>query len=144
MAPHRVILRAVECKFMARVPLVPPVRDIGCGDGHFVSIAYEPLPINVGIDVIARDLREATPRPGVYRSVMFARASALPYADAAINTVISNCVVEHIPDNDAVLREIYRVLRSGGVFATTLPSEHYSESLLGATTFRAFVQCRKP
>ena len=62
MAPHRAILRAVECKFMARVPLVSPVLDIGCGDGHFASIAYERLPIDVGIDVFARDLREAATR----------------------------------------------------------------------------------
>ena len=59
----------------------------------------------------------------MYRSVMFASATVLPYADASFNTVISNCVIEHIPDNDAVLAEIFRVLRPGGVFATTLPSE---------------------
>ena len=66
---------------------------------------------------------------------MFASATELPYADRAFNTVISNCVIEHIPDNDAVLAEIFRVLQPGGVFATTLPSEHYPEYLLGATTF---------
>ena len=136
MAPHRAILRAVECKFMGRVPLAPPVLDIGCGDGHFASIAYERLPIDVGLDVLARDLREAAGRPGVYRAVMFANATTLPYADASFGTVISNCVIEHIPDNGAVLREIARVLRPGGVFATTLPSEHYPEFLLGATAFR--------
>ncbi len=136
MAPHRAILRAVECKFMGRVPLIPPVLDIGCGDGHFASIAYEQKPLDVGIDVFARDLREAARRTGVYRKVMFASATALPFADASFNTVVSNCVIEHIPDNAAVLREIARVLRPGGVFATTLPSEHYPEYLLGATVFR--------
>jgi SAM-dependent methyltransferase len=136
MAPHRAILRAVECKFMGRVPLTSPVLDIGCGDGHFASIAYDQLPLDVGIDVFARDLREAATRPGIYRSVMFASATVLPYADASFNTVISNCVIEHIPDNEAVLREIQRVLRPGGVFATTLPSEFYPEYLLGATVFR--------
>ncbi len=136
MAPHRAILRAVECKFMGRVALVPPVLDIGCGDGHFASIAYEQLPLDVGIDVFARDLYEAARRPGVYRKVMFASATALPFADASFNTVVSNCVIEHIPDNKAVLREIARVLRPGGIFATTLPSEHFEEYLLGATVFR--------
>lgn len=136
MAPHRAILRAVECKFMGRVPLTPPVLDIGCGDGHFASIAYEQLPLDVGIDVFARDLREAAHRPGVYRAVMFASATNLPFADASFNTVVSNCVIEHIPDNAAVLREIARVLRAGGVCAMTLPSEHYPEYLLGATVFR--------
>ena len=90
MAPHRAILRAVECKFMARVPLMPPVLDIGCGDGHFASIAYaDHLPLDVGIDVMARDLPEAASRPGVYRKVMFASATALPFADASFNTVVS-------------------------------------------------------
>ncbi len=137
MAPHRAILRAVECQLMTRVPLMPPVLDIGCGDGHFASIAYaDHLPIDVGIDVLARDLPEAARRPGVYRQVLFASATALPFAAGSFNTVVSNCVIEHIPDNAAVLREISRVLRPGGVFATTLPSEHFPEYLLGSTVFR--------
>lgn len=136
MAPHRAILRAVECKLMGRVPLRPPILDIGCGDGHFASIAYD-QPIDVGIDVLARDLPEAAARgPRVYRQVLFADATRLPFADGAFNTVVSNCVIEHIPDVAAALREIGRVLAPGGTFATTLPSEHYPEYLLGATLLR--------
>ncbi len=137
MAPHRAILRAVECRFMGQVVFQRPVLDIGCGDGHFASIAYGDLPIDVGIDVMARDLPEAARRHGTYRRVMFASATSLPFADASFGTVISNCVIEHIPDNDAVLREISRVLRPGGTFATTLPSEHFAEYLLGTSVLQA-------
>jgi SAM-dependent methyltransferase len=137
MAPHRAILRAVECKLMGQVPLVPPVLDIGCGDGHFASIAYDELPLDVGIDVMARDLPEAASRRGIYKQVAFASATALPFSDSSFATVVSNCVIEHIPDNDAVLSEISRVLRPGGVFAATLPSEHFPEYLLGASFFRS-------
>ena len=136
MAPHRAVLRAVECRFMAQVPLTSPVLDIGCGDGHFASIAYDKLPVDIGVDVMVRDLPEAAARHGVYRQVMFASGVALPFADRSFNTVISNCVIEHIPDNRAMLAEISRVLRPGGVFATTLPSEHFGEYLLGATLLR--------
>jgi SAM-dependent methyltransferase len=135
MAPHRAILRAVECKLMGQVPLVPPVLDIGCGDGHFASIAYEKA-IDVGIDVMARDLLEAVLRTGVYRQVSFASATALPFSDCSFTTVVSNCVIEHIPDNDLVLREIVRVLKPGGLLAVTLPSERFPEYLFGATVLR--------
>ena len=40
-----------------------------------------------------------------------ADALELPFADDSFCTVVSNCVIEHIPDNAAVLREISRVLR---------------------------------
>jgi len=120
---------------MAQVPLKPPVLDVGCGDGHFASIAYD-RPIDVGIDVLERDLREAASRPGVYRSLVLASAPTLPFPDATFGTVVSNCVLEHIPDVDGALREISRVLRPGGTFATTLPSEHFGEFLLGSTIGR--------
>ncbi len=135
MAAHRAILRSVECKLMSQVPVVPPVLDIGIGDGHFASIAYE-RPIDVGIDVLASDLWEARAREGVYRHVLMASAPALPFTDGMFATVVSNCVIEHIPDVDGTLREIARVLRPGGTFATTLPSEHFPEWLLGSTTAR--------
>jgi SAM-dependent methyltransferase len=140
MAPHRALLRAVECKLMGAVPIAEPqhqpVLDIGIGDGHFASIAYT-HPIDVGIDVRHDELVEAAARgTGVYRTVSLASATELPFADGVFGTVLSNCVVEHIVDNAAVLSEIARVLRPGGTFATTLPSEHFASMLLGSTLLR--------
>ncbi|MCC6944987.1 MAG: class I SAM-dependent methyltransferase [Thermomicrobiales bacterium] len=136
MAPHRALLRSVECKFMNAVELVHPVLDIGCGDGNFASIAYDE-PIDVGLDPMERDLQEAAAmRPGVYLDVVQGSATSLPFRDGSFATVVSNCVIEHIPDVDATLSEISRVLKPGGTFATTLPSEHYPEFLLGSTALR--------
>lgn len=136
MAPHRALLRAVEAKFMSQIELVHPVLDIGCGDGHFASVAYRE-PLDVGLDLLDRDLNEAaTRRPAVYLDLVKASATKMPFPDGAFGTVVSNCVIEHIPDVDATISEIARVLRPGGTFATTLPSEHYPEYLLGATVAR--------
>lgn len=136
MAPHRALLRATECRLMGAVPLVHPVLDVGCGDGHFASVAYAE-PIDIGLDLLDRDLKEAAARrPDVYRAIVKASATAMPFRDATFATVVSNCVIEHIPDVDAALREIARVLRPGGAFAATLPSERFPDYLLGATLAR--------
>ena len=133
MAPHRALLRSVECKFMADVPLISPSLDIGCGEGHFASIAYD-RPIDVGIDPLAKDLEEArTKVPVVYRHLLLGSATALPFPDCSFQTVVSNSVIEHIEDIDSVVHEIARVLKPGGVFAATYPSEYYPEYLLGTT-----------
>ena len=39
---------------------------------------------------------------------------AMPVEDAAVDVIISNCVINLSPDKDAVFRESFRVLRPGG------------------------------
>jgi arsenite methyltransferase len=41
-------------------------------------------------------------------------AESLPFADEAFDVVISNGVIDLIPDKDAVFAEIHRVLAGGG------------------------------
>jgi ubiquinone/menaquinone biosynthesis C-methylase UbiE len=135
MPLHRAILRSVEARLMSKVPLQAPVLDIGAGDGHFASVTYD-RPIDAGVEIRWQDLRVAAKRPRTYRQMFAASATALPFADQSFGTVVSNCVIEHIPDLEATLNEIARVLKPGGTFATTLPSEHFASFLLGSTLLR--------
>ncbi len=43
--------------------------------------------------------------------------------------IFSNSVIEHIPDNEAVLREVSRTLKKGGAFVFTSPSDKFKEYL---------------
>jgi SAM-dependent methyltransferase len=68
---------------------------------------------------------------------------ALPFGDETFATVISNSVLEHIPDVDPVLAEISRVLKrsssaSGndvGRFIFCVPSEYFTEFLWVSSLF---------
>lgn len=46
----------------------------------------------------------------------------LPFADGAFDCVIASEVLEHVPDDLAVMAELRRVLRPGGRLAATVPS----------------------
>jgi len=43
----------------------------------------------------------------------------LPFTDNSVDAVMGNSFLHHIPDNSILLREIYRVLKPGGVFCCT-------------------------
>jgi SAM-dependent methyltransferase len=131
----RALLRAVEARLYQRLlPLEEPVLDIGCGDGHFASVAF-PAPLTAGIDPAATALLEARGR-GAYGLLTQSLGGALPFADGHFGTVVSNSVLEHIPDVDAVLVEISRVLQGGGRFIFCVPGEHFAELLFFSQLFR--------
>ena len=130
----RALLRAVEARFYQDLlPLPEPVLDVGCGDGHFASVAFR-TPAMAGIDPSGDMLREAK-RRGAYDLLALSVGGALPFASGWFATVVSNSVLEHIPDVDVVLDEIGRVLRPGGRFVFCVPSDHFTENLFFTQLF---------
>lgn len=130
----RALIRAVECRLLAGVEMPEPVLDIGCGDGTFAQVLAGGRWF-AGVDTWAEGVRQAAAR-GAYRHALVASGTRLPFADGAFRTVVSNCVLEHIPDVDAVLREANRVLHMGGRFVITVPSHLFAEMLFGSTACR--------
>jgi SAM-dependent methyltransferase len=86
--------------------------EIGCGTGvHAASVrALGWTPI--GVDVSAGMLRHARGRLACVR----ADAGLLPLADASVDAAIAMMVHTDMPGYPAVLREVARVVRPGGVF----------------------------
>lgn len=131
----RALLRAVEARlYQDLLPLQEPVLDVGCGDGHFASVAF-PRPLAAGIDPAPGPLREARLRKA-YHMLAQARGDSLPHADGSFATVVSNSVLEHIPGVEAVVAEVARVLASGGRFIFCVPGDHFAELLFFAQLFR--------
>lgn len=131
----RALLRAVEARQIAALDLPRPILDLGCGDGHFAQATFTE-PLDVGIDPSPQAIAEAA-RRGMHRELKVLDNNAMPFEDSAFATVLSNSVVEHILDIDATLRETHRVLRPGGIFVFTTPSQHFAEFLFFADFFRS-------
>jgi SAM-dependent methyltransferase len=130
----RALLRSVEARKIAGLNLPRPILDLGCGDGHFAQTAFTE-PLDAGIDVSPQAIAEAA-RRGMHRELRVVNGSAMPFTDGTFASVLSNSVLEHIPDIDATLREAHRVLKPGGIFVFTTPSHHFAEYLFFADFFR--------
>lgn len=104
-------------------PIEPGERvlDIGCGAGTDSLVAAQmvgPAGSVTGIDMTPEMLDKARTSAAVMDvdNVRFVEADAerLPFEDGSFDVVISNGVIDLIPDKDAVFSEIFRVLVPGG------------------------------
>lgn len=97
------------------------VLDLGCGAGTDLLIAAQmtgPTGRVIGVDMTSSMLdraRASAQEMGLdglelHESLI----ESLPLEDASVDVVISNGVIDLVPDKDAVFDEIDRVLRPGG------------------------------
>lgn len=129
----RAVLRAVESRFYQDIDLPRPILDLGCGDGHFVTITFDE-PIDFGIDPWTGPVHQAESRGG-YRTVVQGAGDEIPVPDGSYATVMSNSVLEHIPDLDPVLAEVKRVLKPGGLFVFCVPNHNFLGNLSVSSFF---------
>jgi SAM-dependent methyltransferase len=100
------------------------VVEIGCGNGRYL----ERIDGCVGIDLSKGMLEAARARlPG--RPLMQGDAQALPFPDAAFDTVLAPMMLYHVPDRAQAAREMRRVLRPAGVAIATTNSVRAHQSL---------------
>ncbi len=88
--------------------------DIGTGSGEIAQVLAETCTV---VSVDPRDQREA--RDG-YQYLRV--GTALPFADASFDLVVSNHVIEHLDDAAVHLQELARVLRPGGLVYLATPN----------------------
>jgi arsenite methyltransferase len=97
------------------------VLDLGSGagtDSLIAAMMVAPAGSVTGVDMTPQMLRTA--RAGAaaagLENVRFVEAEAerLPFPDSSFDVVISNGVIDLVPDKDAVFAELHRVLVPGG------------------------------
>jgi arsenite methyltransferase len=106
---------------LGRLEVGGHVLDLGCGAGTDSLVAAQmvgPEGRVTGIDMTPEMLAKAQAAAselGLHNvEFLEGEAERLPFADGSFNVVISNGVIDLIPDKDAVFEELFRVLEPGG------------------------------
>lgn len=108
------------------------ILDIGCGAGRHICEAFRIEGVTaVGADVSFDDMVEAREKLNFHEKVgehgggVWALSAAdvnnLPFKNNAFDLVICSEVLEHIPDHEAAVFEIMRVLKPGSNLVVSVP-----------------------
>ena len=117
------------------VRLKPGMRvlDLGCGPGTIsmgLAKAVDPGELH-GMDMEETqiEIARAAATAGGHRNAVFRTGDAtrLPYEDTSFDAVHCHAVLMHVPDTDAVLAEVKRVLKSGGLIS--------AREMIGSSSF---------
>ncbi|SOJ55606.1 Demethylmenaquinone methyltransferase [Mycobacterium simulans] len=108
------------------------VIDVGCGAGRHAFEAFRRGSDVVAFDRDAAELRsvetmlQAMAESGEAPATASAKAVvgdalSLPYDDETFDCVIASEILEHVPQDDAAITELIRVLKVGGTLAVSVP-----------------------
>jgi SAM-dependent methyltransferase len=92
----------------------PRVLDVGCGS----SQVLDGLPQADGCDIRINKLRHKRGRSG---GLVRASVFDLPFRSDAYDAVIFSQVIEHLPQDPRILKEVVRVARPGGIVVVGTP-----------------------
>jgi SAM-dependent methyltransferase len=130
-------------QFLEDTELLRPglkVLEIGCGRGTLLhTLRTRGLDI-VGVETSGTRIEDSR---NVYGPLPIEQisGSTLPFPDAHFDIALSFDVFEHIPDSDAHLVEVRRVLKPGGWYLLQTPNK-WTNSLFETVRWRSFSRWR--
>jgi len=102
--------------------------EVGCGEGRGIEWILPAVKSYTAIDKIAPVIDQLQQK---YPQAKFLSGNIPPlgaFDDSSFDSVVSFQVIEHIQDDHLFLKEIYRVLKPGGIALLTTPNRLYSLS----------------
>ncbi|MBI3004812.1 MAG: arsenite methyltransferase [Ignavibacteriales bacterium] len=121
---QNVVIMTEDYSDIANIVEGETVLDLGCGAGNDVFVARslvgekgKVIGVDMTEEMIAR--AEANKKKLGLANVEFrlGEIEALPVESQTVDVVVSNCVLNLVPDKEKAFSEIFRVLKPGGRFA---------------------------
>jgi SAM-dependent methyltransferase len=100
------------------------ILDVGCGLGMYSQEFSQEGALVFGIDVDGKKIEQAK---GLFPKINFQTAGAekIPFANNSFDLVFLHEVLEHVKDEEKTIKEIVRVLKTGGRLILFVPNRWF-------------------
>lgn len=98
------------------------VVDVGCGEGALAELMVGAGLRVTGVEPAAYLRERFETRLGGSARVVEGTVERLPFVGGEVGAAVSTEVLEHVPDPDAAMAELRRVLRPGAVVCLSVPT----------------------
>jgi len=98
--------------------------DIGCADGYGTQYLADFTQATVGVDYSEVTIAEARQKHAGKKNLSFKSGSVppIPLESESMDVVTAFQFIEHIHDRIGFIKDVYRVLKPGGVFLCSTPN----------------------
>ncbi len=98
--------------------------NVGCGDGEYNRELENGFEATFGIDVNRKEICYAA---GASENsyYMVASGSSMPFRDGSFDRISCIDVIEHVDDDESVIREISRVTKKDGILLLSVPHRNF-------------------
>ncbi len=112
--------RQIHAQFLPYIQKDQTVLDVGCGEGILSSMVAKQGAKTIGSEISAPNLQgaqEVSDNWGVQVTYLQADAENIPFPSNSFDVVLSSHVLEHLPNIEKGLQELYRVTKSKALIA---------------------------
>lgn len=98
------------------------ILDVGCGSGELASVIFDT--IAVGMELQYTEIEKAK-KHMQYKRLFVGDATKIGIKGEKFDLLFSNSVIEHIPDQENLWREMTRVVKKGKYIVVTVPTNYF-------------------
>lgn len=143
--PSTILWRGIEISLLKqqlkKITIGPNILDLGCGEGFIADAVFE-TKISCGIDIDPGMILLATKNQSYQQTLCVDATKNIPLESGSFDTIISNSVLEHIPNLEGVLFQVERLLTKNGLFIFTVPNDRLVNYSLAHKLFGSYIGTR--
>lgn len=120
---RQAIIAALSQNLTANLPAGYRVMEIGCGTGHLLKTLEQTSSKGqvIGLDLYWEGLAFAQKRTGA--SLIQGQAERMPFPEGQFDLIGMFDVLEHLENDEEILKSVQRMLKKGGKLILTVPAE---------------------